>query len=107
MALLQFSSGIIRLTTAKELYGTVDAPAPCASTDVQRGDAQSVATKNKQPRSIFVLVPVLLSLDTFPYVRAANLVLLKLYSLGPHTQKDQFITDVCTTFVIDFPFQPT
>ena len=37
------------------------------------GDAQSVATKNKQPRSIFVLVPVLLSLDTFPYVSAANL----------------------------------
>ena len=33
------------------------------------GDAQSVATKNKQPRSIFV--------------SAANLVLLKLYSLVP------------------------
>ena len=47
------------------------------------GDAQSVTTKNKQPRSIFVLVPVLLSLDTFPYVSAANLVLLKLYSLVP------------------------
>ena len=47
------------------------------------GDAQYVATKNKQPRSIFVLVPVLLSLDTFPYASAANLVLLKLYSLVP------------------------
>ena len=47
------------------------------------GHAQSIATKNKQPRSIFVLVPVLLSLDTFPYVSAANLVLLKLYSLVP------------------------
>ena len=47
------------------------------------GHAQLVATNNKQPRSIFVLVPVLLSLDTFPYVSAANLVLLKLYSLVP------------------------
>ena len=47
------------------------------------GHAQSIATKNKQPRSIFVLVLVLLSLDTFPYVSAANLVLLKLYSLVP------------------------
>ena len=47
------------------------------------GHAQCVATKNKQPRSIFVLVPVLLSLDTFPYVSATNLVLLKLYSLVP------------------------
>ena len=45
--------------------------------------AQSVATNSKQPRSIFVLVPVLLSLDTFPYVSATNLVLLKLYSLVP------------------------
>ena len=44
------------------------------------GHAQSVVTKNKQPRSIFVF---LLSLDTFPYVSAANLVLLKLYSLVP------------------------
>ena len=51
------------------------------------GDAQSVATKNKQLRSIFVLVPVLLSLDTFPYVSAANLVLLKLYSLVPQNTK--------------------
>ena len=51
------------------------------------GHAQSVATKNKQPRSIFVLVPVLLSLDTFPYVRAANLVLLKLYSLVPQNKR--------------------
>ena len=45
------------------------------------GHAQSVATKNKQTRSIFVLVPVLLSLDTFPYVSALNLVLLKLYNI--------------------------
>ena len=51
------------------------------------GHAQSVATKNKQPRSIFVLVPVLLSLDTFPYVSAANLVLLKLYSLIPQNKR--------------------
>ena len=51
------------------------------------GHAQSVATKNKQPRSIFVLVPVLLSLDTFPYVSAANLVLLKLYSLVPQNKR--------------------
>ena len=71
------------------------------------GDAQSVATKNKQPRIIFVLVPDLLSLDTFPYVRAANLVLLKLYSLVPHQQRDQFVTDVCIVFVIVFPFRPT
>jgi len=70
------------------------------------GDLQSVATKNKQPRSIFVLAPVLLSLDTFPYVSAANLVLLKLYSFVPKT-KDQFITDVRTAFVIVFPFRPT
>ena len=84
MALHQFYTGIIigcLFTMANELHGTVDAPAPCASTVVWRGDAQSIATKNKQPRSIFVLVPVLLSLDTFPYVSAANLVLLKLYSL--------------------------
>ena len=51
------------------------------------GHAQSVATKNKQPRSIFVLVPVLLSLDTFPYVSVANLVLLKLYSLVPQNKR--------------------
>ena len=70
------------------------------------GHAQSIATKNKQPRSIFVLVPVLLSLDTFPYVSATNLVLLKLYSLVPKT-KDQFVTDACTAFVIVFPFRPT
>ena len=70
------------------------------------GHAQSVATKNKQPRSIFVLVLVLLFLDTFPYVSAANLVLLKLYSLVPKT-KDQFVTYVCTAFVIVFPFRPT
>jgi len=49
--------------------------------------AQSVATKNKQPRSIFVLVLVLLSLDTFPYVSAANLVLLKLYNLVPQNKR--------------------
>jgi hypothetical protein len=54
-----------------------------------------------------VLVPFLLSLDTFPYVKVANLVLLKLYSLVPHPQKDQFLTDVCTVFVIVFPFRPT
>ena len=53
-----------------------------------------------------MLVPVLLSLDTFPYVSAANLVLLKLYSLVPET-KHQFITDVHTAFVIVFPFRPT
>ena len=47
------------------------------------GHAQSAATQNKQPRRMFVLVPVVLSLDTFPYVSAANLVLLKLYSLVP------------------------
>ena len=70
------------------------------------GHAQSIATKNKQPRSIFVLVPVLLSLDTFPYVSAANLVPLKLYILVPKT-KDQFVTDVRTAFVIVFPFRPT
>ena len=69
------------------------------------GHAQFVATKNKQPRSIFVLVPVLLSLDTFPYVSAANLVLLKLYSLVP-PKKDQFVTNVRTVFVIVFPFLP-
>ena len=51
------------------------------------GDAQSVATKNKQPRSIFVLVPIFLSLDTFPYVSAANLVLLKLYRLVPQNKR--------------------
>ena len=34
-----------------------------------------------------MLVPVLLSLDTFPYVRAANLVLLKLYSFVPQNKK--------------------
>ena len=50
-----------------------------------------------------MLVTVFLSLDTFPYVSASNLVLLKLYSLVPKT-KDQFITDVCTAFVIVFPF---
>ena len=32
---------------------------------------------------VHLLVPVLLSLDAFPYVSAANLVLLKLYSLVP------------------------
>ena len=67
------------------------------------GDAQYDATKNKQPRSIFVLVPVLLSLDTFPYVSATNLVLLKLYSLVPQN-KDQFVKDVRTAFDIVFPF---
>ena len=69
------------------------------------GDAQLVATKNKQQRSIFVLVAVLLSLDTFPYVSASNLVLLKLYSLVPKT-KGQFVTDVRTAFVIVFHFRP-
>ena len=54
-----------------------------------------------------MLVSVLVSLDTFPYVSAANLVLLKLYSLVPHQQKDQFVIDVCTVFVIVFPFRPT
>ena len=34
-----------------------------------------------------MLVPVLLSLDTFSYVSAANLVLLKLYSLVPQNKK--------------------
>ena len=53
-----------------------------------------------------MLVLVLLSLGTFPYASAANLVLLKLYSLVPKT-KDQFVTDVRTTFVIVFPFRPT
>ena len=72
------------------------------------GHAQSVATKNKQPMSIFVLVLVLLSLYTFPYVSAANLVLLKLYSLVPQNKtKDQFVIDVHTAFVIVFPFRPT
>ena len=50
-----------------------------------------------------MLVLVLLSLDTFPYVSVANLVRLKLYSLVP---KDQFVTDVCTAFAIVFPFWP-
>ena len=72
------------------------------------GDAQSVATKNKQPRSIFVLVLVLLSLDTFPYVSAGNLVLVKVYSLVPQKKtKDQFVTHVHTVLVIVFPFRPT
>ena len=79
MALLQFSSGIIRLTIAKELYGTVDAPAPCASTDVL-WSCTICCNKDQTTKELFVLVPVLLSLDTFPYVSAANLVLLKLYS---------------------------
>ena len=70
------------------------------------GDAQSVATKNKQPRSIFVLVPVLSSLDNFPYVSAANLVPLELYSLVPQNKRS-VVTDVRTTFVIVFAFQPT
>ena len=33
-----------------------------------------------------MLVPVLLSLDTFPYVSITNLVLLKLYSLVPQNK---------------------
>ena len=67
------------------------------------GDAQSVATKNKQPRSIFVLVLVLLSLDTFPYVSAANLVLLKLYNLVP--QNKRLVRYTCVYYVYHyFPF---
>ena len=67
------------------------------------GDAQSVATKNKQPRSVFVLVPVLLSLDTFHYVSAANLVLLKLYNLVPQNKRS--VRYRCAYYICHcFPF---
>ena len=61
-----------------------------------------------------MLVPVLLSLDTFPYVSAANLVLLKLYSLvpsfpfelvlSPFLSSLNHVLDLCdTTFPTTFP----
>ena len=54
--------------------------------------------------------PIFVLFQPFSYVRAANLVLHKLYYLAPHPpvsflfqERDQFLTDVCTAISL-FPF---
>ena len=104
VSFLQLSSGIIRLTAAKQLYGTGDTPAPCGSARIKACMMQSLLQQRTKQH---ICVGPIFSLSTLYYVRAANLVLHKLYCLVPHPRFLSFLHEEISSLqmcVLCLPF---
>ena len=96
----------LRVTIANELHGTVDTPAPCASTDVL-WSCTVYCNKEQTTKEHICVGPSFVIFRHLSLCERSKSSPAETLQTCPPKQKDQFVTDVCTAFVIVLPFRLT